>query len=102
MFTKSSKINSSRTDFSNYIEGFDVYNSRVFDLMKEYDDQRVLYKITTKSYRPDLIAKYIYGSIDYLPFLLIACASGLSYYTKGNTISIFPKDVIDKVIARLA
>lgn len=101
MFTKSPKINSSRTDFSNYIGGFDVYNARIFDLIKEYDDQRILYKITTKSYRPDLIAKDVYGSSDYLPFLLIASASGLSYYEKGNTISIFPKNVIDAIIARL-
>lgn len=101
MFSKSKDLKNSRQDFSNYVDGYDIYNSRIFDLLKEHDGERILYEIHVNEFRPDLIAKDLYGSSVYLGFLYISAGLGLENYKKGAIISVYPKYVIEEVINSL-
>lgn len=101
MYKSSSKIFQSKQDLKNYINGYDIYNARILDLLKEREDDKVEYVIKTFEYRPDLIAMDIYGSTSYTSFLMIVAGISLESYTKGTILRILPKTVIDSVIAQL-
>ena len=96
MFTKKNKIINTQNDLANYIDGYDVYNSKILENLN--DQPKVRYLIRTFEYRPDLIALDIYGSVDYMGFLLITCGTGLESYAKGNVIEVLPKSTIDLMI----
>jgi hypothetical protein len=102
MYKKSNSIKSSNQDFSNYIEGYDVYNARILDLLKNYEDDKEDFIITTKDYRPDLIAEKLYGSTNYTAFLMITCSLNLSDYKKGTVLRVLPKKILEKIILQLS
>ena len=101
MYTKAGTIQASKYDFSNYIEGYDVYNSKIIELAKEHEDEKVDYLITTMDYRPDLIAQELYGDTKFVAFLMISTALGLEGYKKGTTIRVLPRGVFDEIINSL-
>lgn len=101
MYTKAGTIQASKYDFSNYIEGYDVYNSKIIELVKEHEDEKVDYLITTMDYRPDLIAQELYGDTKFVAFLMITTALGLEGYKKGTTIRVLPRRVFDEIINSL-
>lgn len=88
-------------ELSNYIEGFDVYNARLLDLLKNDDINWQEYTIGTFEYRPDLIAKDIYGSSNYVGILMISTALSLSDFKKGTVIRYIPKSVIDSILLNI-
>ena len=102
MFKKESKkITSKLDDLSTYIESNDLYNAVLFDLIKDAYHERVPYEIRTFEFRPDLIAKDIYGSESYLGIFLLTCGVGLEGLYKGAIISILPKDVLNEIFLKL-
>lgn len=102
MYKKSSFILSNPQNLANYVEGYDVYNARFLDLIKDYESEKVDYTITTKNYRPDLIAQELYGDTKYTAFLMVTCALSLTDYVKGNVLKVLPKKVFEKIIAQLS
>lgn len=71
MYKSSKTITSSIWDLSNYIENFDTYNSRLVQELQRPDLTRELYEIKTFQYRPDLIAKEVYESENYMGLILL-------------------------------
>lgn len=101
MYIKGSSILSNKQDISNYIEGFDVYNSKLISLLSDSSLDRDNYTITTYEYRPDLIAADIYGSTKYLGILLVTQSIGLEGYKKGVILRVIPKRIIDALVNTL-
>lgn len=101
MYLKAKRINKSKKDLSNYVDGFDLYNSRIIDILKDYDEEKISYEIKTMEKRPDLIAEDIYGSTDYLGILYLTVGLPLESYTKGTVLKVFPKRILDKIIESL-
>jgi hypothetical protein len=101
MYKKSGNILTNRLDLSNYVEGFDLYNSTLILKLTDSELPRENYIISNYEFRPDLIAKDIYGSTKYMGILLITQAAGLEAYTKGTVLSIIPKDIVDKIIGNI-
>lgn len=101
MYSKSKVISSSKKDLSNYIEGYDLYNARLIDLLRDKDGERVNYTISQYEFRPDLIALEVYGDAEYMGFLYLAAGLPLESYTKGTVLSIYPKNVIEGIINSL-
>nr|DAV58513.1 MAG TPA: hypothetical protein [Bacteriophage sp.] len=101
MYKKSSRIESTKQDLKNYIEGYDVFNSILLDKLKEFEAEKEPYIIKTHEFRPDLIAKDIYGDTKYTGLLILTCAVGLESYTKGTVLNIYPKTVIDNLLGSM-
>ena len=102
MFIKEkTKITAESKELSSYIDGIDLYNSRLMDLIKDSYEQRISYEIRTYEFRPDLIAQDIYGDSKYMGIFLLTCGVGLGGLYKGAVISIFPKYIIDDIFIRL-
>ena len=101
MFKHTSKRNLDQRDLSNYIEGFDVYNARLMDGIRDAYDSRVPYEIRTFEYRPDLIAKDIYGDTKYTGLFMLSCGVGLGGLKKGAILQIIPKQVLDEILSNL-
>lgn len=98
MFTKNNKLISNIQNMSNYIEGYDAYNSK---LLKDLDDpniERETYIIKTFQYRPDLIASDYYGSTDYTSYVVYQSKSSLQNLTRGKVLSLIPKATLDELI----
>lgn len=99
MYRKSDKIvGKGIQSLSNYIQGFDVYNSLFLSYISNPDLTKLPYEITVYEYRPDLIAKDFYGSEDYMGILIIQASMSLSGFTKGTVLSLLPKETIDNII----
>ena len=95
------KLTNNMKDLSGYIEGSDVYNSIIVDLFFVSFYERVPYEIRTFEFRPDLLAKDIYGDEKYMGIFILTCGVGLEGLYKGAVISVFPKSVIDEIILKL-
>lgn len=102
MFKHTSKRDLTLEDLANYIEGFDVYNARLMDGIRDAYNDRVTYEIRTFEYRPDLIAKDIYGSTKYTGLFMLSCGVGLEGLYKGAIIQVIPKEVLDNLVYNLA
>lgn len=98
MYSKSGKVISSKQSLSNYIDGYDLYNSKLILQLTDPNLPREDYVISNLEYRPDLIAEEVYGSSRYLGLLLLTQAIGLESYTKGTVLRIIPKVVLDRLI----
>lgn len=101
MFTKESKIISNKQNLSNYISGYDVYNSSILIYLNDPSIERDYYEITTYTFRPDLIAKDYYGSTDYEGLVILMASRGLQDYTKGSIIQLIPKNVLDNILSNM-
>lgn len=101
MYTRNNKVSSSIDDIVNYIEGTDVYNSKLIEILRDPSLPREDYEIKTYEYRPDLIAKDIYGSTDYEGLLMVQTGSTLTNFSKGTTLSVIPKTNLDSLLRSL-
>lgn len=98
MYTKNKSIGARKQDLSNYVEGYDVYNSKLLDLLKNPNIEKVEYVITKYEYRPDLIAEDFYGDEKYTGILMIICGISLEGYTRGTVLNLIPKSKIENII----
>jgi len=101
MYTKSNKVISNIEDLVNYIDGTDVYNSKLIERLKDPGLPREEYEVTTHEYRPDLIAKDYYGSTSYEALLMIQTGTTLTNFVKGTTLMLIPKSSLDSLIRSL-
>lgn len=83
MYTKGNKIITSRENLCNYIEGKDIYNSKFLMMLQDPKLEKIVYEITTYSYRPDLIAQEVYGSVNYMGLVMLQVGCGLEYLKRG-------------------
>lgn len=102
MFTRENKTLTNTTSLSNYIEGFDIFNSKLLYKLRDPKLSRSSYVIEKHPYRPDLIAKDFYGSVDYSDFVVLATGeSGIDALSTGSTLSLVTKSELDKLINSL-
>ena len=98
MYSKANKVSSGIEDVVNYISGYDVYNSKLIEQLRDPSLPREQYEIKTFEYRPDLIAKEVYGSTDYEGLLMIQTGSTLTNFKKGVTLMLIPKSNLDSLL----
>lgn len=101
MYTRNNKVSSSIDDIVNYIEGYDVYNSKLIEVLRDPSLPREDYEIKTYEYRPDLIAKDFYGSEDYEGLIMIQTGYTLTNFTLGTTLNLIPKTSLDSLLRSL-
>lgn len=101
MYNKPIKYSYTSEELSNYIEGNDVYNSSFLSIISNSTFPKITYVITEYEYRPDLIAREIYGSTSYEGLLMIQTGLVLSDYTKGRKLEIFSKSTLDTILNNL-
>ena len=99
MYTKEQKIQNSLTNLSNYIEGFDVYNSLFLQKISDPTLEREKYQITVHEFRPDLMAQDFYGSAEYMGILLVQARVDLKSLKRGVVLELLPKKTIDNIIS---
>ena len=83
---------------SNYINGSDIYNSKLLYDLSNPEIERELFEITIGEYRPDIIAKNFYGSTDYTDLVIIQAKVGIGNFKKGLVLSLIPKSTLDNLI----
>lgn len=89
-------LSTDRKDISSYIDGADIYNSKLISILSNISDEdREEYLIKKYEYRPDLISKDFYGSDDYYGLFLLTSGATLEDYWKGNILHLIPKRLID-------
>ena len=98
MYTRHNKIFSDLEDIVNYIDGSDVYNSKLIELLRDPGLPRKEYEIKTFEYRPDLIAKDVYGSTSYESLLMIQTGTTLTNFKKGTTLMLITKESLDTLL----
>ena len=98
MYTRANKVSSGIEDVVNYISGYDVYNSKLIEQLRDPSLPKEQYEIKTFEYRPDLIAKEVYGSTDYEGLLMIQTGSTLTNFKKGVTLNLIPKSNLDSLL----
>ena len=98
MYTRANKVSSGIEDVVNYIYGYDVYNSKLIEQLRDPSLPREQYEIKTFEYRPDLIAKAFYGSTNYEGLLMIQTGSTLTNFKKGVTLNLIPKSNLDSLL----
>jgi hypothetical protein len=102
MFKKDkTRLTNTFKNLNTYIDGYDVYNSLLMVKIKDAYNERETYEVRTFEYRPDLIAKDIYGSEEYMGLLMLTCGVGIEGLYKGARISIIPKEVLDEILQDL-
>ncbi len=101
MYKKRDKIITSIYDPSNYVDGYDIFDSLLLTLINDPTLEREKYEITVHEYRPDLLAQDIYGSTSYTGLLLLQVKEGLSGLSRGTVIEVLPKSVLDTIIKSL-
>lgn len=101
MYKKKSTILNNKVNLSNYIDGYDIYNSEFLEKLNDPSIQRVDYEITTYEFRPDLIAEDFYGSTNYLGIVVLTAARGLETYTRGSIIKLIPPITLENILNNL-
>lgn len=101
MYTREDNLTNTSEELSNYIEGYDVFNSKLLYEISKPDIERQAYTIKVYEKRPDLIAKDFYGSDSYLGFIILQGGSDLSNYTVGSTIYLIPKTTLNNLITNI-
>lgn len=101
MYKKEQRIISSIEDVSNYIEGYDIYNSTFLSLLYNSTEPKEKYEITVYEFRPDLICKDFYGSEDYYGIFLLQTKKLLTGFKKGVILELLPKSAIDNIIRQM-
>ena len=101
MYTRNNKVSSNIDDIVNYIEGSDVYNSKLIEVLRDPSLPREEYEIKTYEYRPDLVAKEVYGSDAYEGLVMIQTGSTLTNFSKGTTLNLIPRSTLDSLLKSL-
>lgn len=89
---------SSFEGLSQYIEGNDVYNSLMLRKLSDPSLNKVSYIITHYEYRPDLIAREIYGSEEYCGLLMAQCRITVNGYRRGVVLRVISKSDLQNII----
>lgn len=97
MYTKPPRIYTTLTDLNLYIEGHDVYNSKLLFLLSQPGLKTEPYTIK-EPYRTDLIARDFYGSVEYDDFVILQTKLPISELKEGLVINLLTKDQIDKIL----
>lgn len=100
MYKRSPLLSSGKEDLSNYIEGYDIYNSLLVNILSDTTLPREIYEITVFQYRPDLIARDYYGTTDYTGLLILQCGS-MDNYVRGNKLRLIPKPILDGILSSI-
>lgn len=101
MYRKKNKIIMAKNDPSNYILGYDIYDSLLLSQINDTTLEKENYEITVHEYRPDLIAQDIYGSTSYLGLFLLQVKKPLADLKRGTVLSVLPKTVLDTIIKNM-
>lgn len=91
-------VTSKSEEVSRYVEGNDIFNSELLRALDDPSINRVRYMITRFEYRPDLIAKEIYGSDSYCSILMHQLRMSLGDYKRGMVVRVIPKSDIDRIL----
>lgn len=97
MYTRPNRIYSTLIQFENYIDGLDVYNSKLLYSLSNPNLAKSTYTIKTP-HRTDIIATDFYGSLDYEPYVLYQLRYTLSSLEEGVTIELITKDEISRIL----
>ena len=98
MYRRKNKTIISKQDPANYIQGYDIFNSYLLELLTNPAISKDKYEITVHEYRPDLIASDIYGSSSYLGLLLLQTKKSLGEFKRGTVLEVIPKAILDKIL----
>ena len=98
MYTKPKRLSSNIVDLSNYIENYDVYNSKLLSILADPNIYKESFIITASNYRPDLIAERYYGSADYTGLVILQSKKRLFEFVEGTELALIPKQMLDKII----
>ena len=99
MYTRENKTSTNNVNLSNYIEGFDIFNSKLLYKLRDPKVNKVGYTITKYPCRPDLIALDYYGSTDYSDYVVLAAGDkGMNAFSLGNTIELISKTDLDNIL----
>lgn len=101
MYNKSNSIISNKENLTNYIDGYDIYNSYLLVVLNDPSIPRVSYEITAYEYRPDLLAKDFYGSTNYMGLLILQASRGLETYKRGSILTLIPKNTLDSILSSI-
>lgn len=98
MYTKPQRLISKIENLGNYVEGYDIYNSKFLSMILDPKLERINYTIQTSEYRPDLIAKRFYGDESYMGLVIVQSRKTLNEFKEGLTISLIPKNKLDELL----
>ena len=98
MYTKPKRLISDNHNLSNYVEGFDIYNSLLLNKLTNPDLEKEVYIIKSSEYRPDLVARDFYGDVTYAGLVVIQSRLNLSDFVEGAEILLIPKNILDNII----
>jgi len=98
MYTKPQRLISKIENLGNYVEGYDIYNSKFLSMILDPKLERVSYLIQTSECRPDLIAKRFYGDESYLGLVIVQSRKSLAEFKEGTTIQLIPKNKLDELL----
>lgn len=101
MYNKPVKYTYTREELANYIEGNDVYNSSFLSIISSNAYPKISYVITEYEYRPDLIAKELYGSTTYEGILILQTGLLLEGFKKGAVLNVLSKSNLDNILNNL-
>ena len=95
-------ISVSKFGLENYIEGNDVYNSKLQILLSaDPSIARVPYRIEQFAFRPDLICEDFYGSMDFYGLFLLTCGAKISDFWLGNVLYLIPKGTLSMFVSSI-
>ena len=97
MYTRPPRIYDNLTGLQNYIEGTDVYNSKLLFLLSQPGLETKSYEIK-EPYRTDLIAQDFYGSTDYADYVLLQTKLPISELKPGLIIDLITKRQLDSIL----
>lgn len=97
---KRKNLSTSIYGIESYIEGNDIYNSKLQNILaSDSSILRVPYRIEQYEYRPDLICKDYYGSLDYYGLFLLTCGAEIDDFWLGNVLYLIPKGILNTIVA---
>lgn len=98
MYTKPRRIYTDISGMENYIEGTDVYNSKLLYLLSDPGLKTENYVIKTP-YRTDIIAKEFYGDEKYESFVIFQLKISIGYLLEGTRIELISKEQLESILS---
>lgn len=97
MYKRPARIYSSLTGLEHYIEGTDVFNSKLLYLLSEPGLRTSKYVIK-EPYRTDLIALDFYGDLSYEDYVILQTKLPISSLKTGLEIELLDKSELDTIL----
>jgi hypothetical protein len=98
MYTKPQRLISKIENLGNYVEGFDIYNSKFLSMILDPKLEKIPYLIQTSECRPDLIAKRFYGDESYMGLVIVQSRKSLNGFQEGTVLQLIPKNKLDELL----